>query len=319
MSLNEGVLSGAFDDLHCHVGFMADPDQLEKDATAQGSNILAVSVTPEDYRHLLLKLKRPSESPVGCDAERLCEASAEKLDGNSLDGFVESLAHTVLDNSGSACVGSTLHIALGLHPWWVPDNDESLAKVLTEFDAYFPAANYIGEVGLDFSQRHRATKEYQEKAFKHIVNNCSQRGAVLLSLHCVQAYPEMLSLLEESDAVHTCTCIFHWFSGSSQQLIWAIRQGCFFSIGKRMLTSKRGREYAKAIPEDRLLLETDAPSVAIQNNEIPAVSYAFAQVQEELQETLRLLANVRRQDPSHLAGVIKKNVKQLFNLKEFMH
>ncbi len=319
MSLNEGVLSGAFDDLHCHVGFMTDPDQFEKNATAQGSNILAVSVTPEDYQHLLLKLKRSSESPVGYDAERLCEASAEKLDGNSLGGFTEGLSCTVLDNSDSSCVGSTLHVALGLHPWWVPDDDESLAKVLAEFDAYFPAANYIGEVGLDFSQRHRVTKEYQEKAFKHIVNRCSRRGGSLLSLHCVQAYPEMLSLLEESGVVHTCTCIFHWFSGSSQQLTWAIRQGCFFSISKRMLASKRGREYAKAIPEDRLLLETDAPSVAIQSNEIPTVSYTFAQVQAELQEALQLLANARGQDPSHLAGVIKKNVKQLFNLKEFMH
>ena len=86
-----------------------------------------------------------------------------------------------------------------------------------------------------------------------------------------------------------------------------------------MLSSKRGREYAKAIPENRLLLETDAPFVLIRNNEIPSVSYTFKQVQDELHEVLSQLAVLRKIEVGVLAGVINKNAQYLLNLKDFMH
>ncbi len=56
--------------------------------------------------------------------------------------------------------------------------------------------------------------------------------------------------------------IFHWFSGTSDDLTRALADGCYFSAGPRMLVSRRGREYARQIPLDRLLLETDMPSRA---------------------------------------------------------
>ena len=86
-----------------------------------------------------------------------------------------------------------------------------------------------------------------------------------------------------------------------------------------MLASKRGREYVKAIPENRLLLETDAPFVTIQNNEIPSVPYTFKQVQDELYEAIANLAAIRKCEVDYLAGVINKNAQYLLNLKDFMH
>ena len=55
-------------------------------------------------------------------------------------------------------------------------------------------------------------------------------------------------------------CIFHWFTGTSDELARARQRGCHFSINEHMLKTKRGREYARQIPLERLLLETDAPS-----------------------------------------------------------
>ena len=136
-----------------------------------------------------------------------------------------------------------------------------------------------------------------------------------MSLHCVQAYSEMFDLFKQTKVLSCCTGIFHWFSGSSQDLMQAIKSGCYFSISKRMLSSKRGKEYVKAIPEDCLLLETDAPHVPIQDEAIPVVSYSFEQVQEELQETFHLLAELRNQDSCHLAAVIKKNAQRVLSLK----
>ncbi|MBE6471190.1 MAG: TatD family deoxyribonuclease, partial [Coriobacteriaceae bacterium] len=39
----------------------------------------------------------------------------------------------------------------------------------------------------------------------------------------------------------------------------AVRAGCYFSVNARMLATRRGREYARILPGERLLLETDLP------------------------------------------------------------
>ena len=69
----------------------------------------------------------------------------------------------------------------------------------------------------------------------------------------------IMDMLEEYELLEDNTIIFHWFSDSSAQLKRARELGCFFSVNAFMLQTKRGREYAKAIPLDRLLIETDLP------------------------------------------------------------
>ncbi len=278
----------ALSDMHCHVGFMSDPAVFVKDAQNVHSRILAVSATPQDYGAL-----------------------KEKLFRDSREAFGSSIAQVGLMQS--------VFLALGLHPWWISSDKTLLEKQLQEFDTFFLETPYIGEIGLDFSSRRAQTKEWQVRAFDHILKRCADRGQLLLSLHCVQAYPELFTCLEKSGALKQCKGIFHWFSGSSEHLRYAIQQGCYFSVSKRMLASKRGREYVKAIPENRLLLETDAPFVTIQNNEIPSVPYTFKQVQDELYEAIANLAAIRKCEVDYLAGVINKNAQYLLNLKDFMH
>ena len=70
----------------------------------------------------------------------------------------------------------------------------------------------------------------------------------------------MLDLLQEANTLARHRVILHWFSGTSDDLNRAVTAGCHFSVGPRMLASRRGREYARQIPLDRLLLETDMPS-----------------------------------------------------------
>lgn len=265
----------ALSDMHCHVGFMADPCRFVQEAELAQSCVLAVSATPCDHR------------------------AFQSAFSNNDPQFVFP--------------------ALGIHPWWVPDTEEEVVCLLNEFDSLFFSVSCVGEIGLDFSSRRVHTKEWQIRVLEHILKRCKERGQILFSLHCVQAYPELFTCLEKSTVLQNCVGIFHWFSGSSEHLRYAIQQGCYFSVSKRMLASKRGREYAKAIPENRLLLETDTPFVAIQNNEIPSVPYTFKQVQDELHEAIVKLAAIRKCGVDYLAGVINKNAQYLLNLKDFIH
>ena len=81
------------------------------------------------------------------------------------------------------------------------------------------------------------------------------------------AATEVLDVLEETGCLApggegSCACILHWYSGPSDQLQCAVRLGCFFSINPCMLQTRRGREYARILPAERLLLETDLPPSA---------------------------------------------------------
>lgn len=306
MSLIESV----FDDMHCHVGFMSNPCQFAREAEKAQAHVLAASVTPQDYLRLSATLSEGlAEVSAAVSPEALDVSSAVSPEASS-----EALSRQYAKGTSSKRF-TFVHSGLGIHPWWIPEDKENVNQLLNDFDGAFSGTKVIGEVGLDFSRYHLHTAENQKEALSFIFRRCADRGGFVLSLHCVQAYSEMFDLFKQTKVLSCCTGIFHWFSGSSQDLMQAIESGCYFSISKRMLSSKRGKEYVKAIPEDRLLLETDAPHVPIQDEAIPVTSCSFEQVQEELQETFRLLAELRNQDSCHLAAVIKKNAQQVLSLK----
>lgn len=310
MSLTESV----FDDMHCHVGFMSNPCQFAREAEKAQAYVLAASVTPQDYLRLSATL---SEGLPEVSAAVSPEVSSETTEA-APDVSPETSSEVLSCQYAKGTISKRftfVHPGLGIHPWWIPEDKENVNQLLNDFDGAFSGAKVIGEVGLDFSRHHLHTAENQKEALSFIFRRCADRGGFVLSLHCVQAYSEMFDLFKQTKVLSCCTGIFHWFSGSSQDLMQAIESDCYFSISKRMLSSKRGKEYVKAIPEDRLLLETDAPHVPIQDKAIPVTSCSFEQVQEELQETFHLLAELRNQDSCHLAAVIKKNAQRVLSLK----
>lgn len=154
-------------------------------------------------------------------------------------------------------------VGLGLHPWWVSADALERAQQFELFDELAPGASLVGEVGLDFGAAHVATRDAQREAFAHICRVSAQQAVSsprVLSIHSVRAAGAALDILAETDALEACTCVFHWFSGTSEELARAVRAGCLFSVGPRMLATKRGRAYARSIPAKRLLAETDLPS-----------------------------------------------------------
>lgn len=262
----------AYSDAHCHVAFMADPDTFAHDAHQAHASVFAVTTTPSEYRRLMQ-----------------CETASHHL-----------------------------AIGLGLHPWWVPADEAELHELLSEFDGLFDDARFIGEVGLDYSMRRVETKDHQLQVFSHIVNNCAKGVSTegssqrrVLSIHCVRAYDDALLLLDRSGCARKCDCIFHWFSGSFDHLQRAISLGCSFSVSERMLSSKRGREYAKVVPLDRLLLETDAPFVDDPLSAHPMVPYTYGEVAEELRRTAAQLAELRNESLSDLSAALAQNASFL--------
>ena len=128
----------------------------------------------------------------------------------------------------------------------------------------------------------------------------------VMSIHSSKAAACVLDILEQTGCLDACTCVFHWFSGSQDELSQAIDAGCLFSVNERMLKTKRGRAYARAIPEGRLLLETDAPPK-------PAARFSPEAHISQLERTIGLLAEARGADVTALAERIACTSRSLFS------
>lgn len=164
-----------------------------------------------------------------------------------------------------ACNRSNIFAGIGLHPWWLADGRCGTAEInlLCEVAAQ---ERLIGEVGLDFSARFAGSEPLQIQAFDRLCDALVQHPLAgrVISIHAVRSAGTVLDALESygllTPSPNSPAIIFHWFSGTSNEFVRARNASCFFSVNERMLATKRGREYARQIPLDRLLLETDAPA-----------------------------------------------------------
>ena len=147
---------------------------------------------------------------------------------------------------------ANVRVGLGQHPWWIESSDMPL------FDELLPSTPWVGEVGLDFSPK-RPLHDKQRETFFHIASLCAAAGGKTLSIHAVRAAGTVLDILEQTGCADNCTCIFHWFSGSTDDMWRAIRAGCWFSVNEMQARTRRAKEQLKLIPKERLLFETDLP------------------------------------------------------------
>lgn len=177
-------------------------------------------------------------------------------------------------------------VGFGMHPWWVQE-EAATQKIVELLEEHEPFA--LGEIGLDFGPRHISAREAQLATFEAILQWAAKTGNHLLSIHAVHASSEALEALERTGALTNNTCIFHWFSGSQPELTRALNGGCYFSVGQRMLATKKGRAYVNMLPTDRLLLETDQPQPDEEN-------FTFAQLQQSLQTAADKLCAIKGPD-----------------------
>lgn len=326
-----------FFDAHCHVFFMTDPAAFIRQTAKANSGVFAVSVTPDEYVAGTAALSRADIiKGRGTACFSMCVTAAGKVfdrattqklyDRKAADtatiqeGCDQKAADRVttqkLCDRKAADTALTSVAGLGLHPWWVASDSQQRALQLAEFDRHLSETCFVGEVGLDFSRRRAATKQAQVEAFDHIARSCahlSRETSVprVLSIHCVHAFDDAFSILSSAGCLESCICVFHWFSGSFDQLHLAIDEDCYFSVSERMLSGGKGREYAKVIPQSRLLLETDAPFVRDPELNHPCVECSYSQVEEELENTLHMLASVRKQTEESLLHAINHNASRL--------
>ena len=228
----------------------------------------------------------------------------ERADASALSMTVDPRDYATARERLAGC--ANVRVGLGLHPWWVRNAEQAalLAESLVE---QLEGARLVGEVGLDLGPRHIDTAGPQLETFERVMRACATiapEGAAI-SLHAVNAVDEVLDVLGRTGCLTRHTCILHWFSGTSDQLWHAVDAGCLFSLGELSLRTRKGREYARILPAERLLLETDLPPE--QGEEFAAEEHV-----DSLERGLAGIAKARAIEPSVLAETLAVNSARVF-------
>ena len=196
-------------------------------------------------------------------------------------------------------------LAAGLHPWWVRDASDANALC-----GLLPNTRWVGEIGLDAAPRHSATWDAQLATFERICSVCAEtsdpEAPKVLSIHAVRSAGTVLDVLERTGAAERCRCVLHWFSGTTDELWRAVRLGCLFSLGEHSLATRRGREYARILPEERLLTETDLP----EGENTPTTA---EDVIASLERTITGIATARKSTPDEVRALVARNAAALLN------
>jgi len=119
-----------------------------------------------------------------------------------------------------------------------------------------------GEIGLDYYYD-LSPRQMQRDVFRKQLQ-IARRLRLPISVHCRDAWSEMIVILKEERHEEAPGGILHSFTGSPAQALEGLTLGFLLSFSG-MITFKnaeRIREAAKVVPLDRILVETDAPYLA---------------------------------------------------------
>ncbi len=207
-----------------------------------------------------------------------CDSHAHLNDGafdNELDAVLErarAAGVTRIVNVGTddrssvkaleqAVKHTGLYVTVGLHPHEASRFDDNMLAFFDSLAADEHVAA-VGETGLDYHYMHSPREAQIASLQAHL--DLAESLALPAVLHCREAYPELAGILEERAARgHHTPWMVHCYAGTPEELERFIALDCYFSLGG-MVTFRNYRNQAvvRRIPEDRLLLETDAPYLA---------------------------------------------------------
>lgn len=148
--------------------------------------------------------------------------------------------------------------ALGMHPLRANEG----IREIQAFKRMAPYVDYIGEIGLDYSDAGSSTKNIQNRLFDHVLDAIKDRQR-FITLHSRKAENEVLARLRRYNIK---SAVFHWYSGSLSVLDDLLSAGYYISANPSMTTTSTGKKVLARTPRDRILVESDGPYVKVGSN-----------------------------------------------------
>jgi TatD DNase family protein len=163
----------------------------------------------------------------------------------------------------------------------------------------------IGEIGLEYHYDN-SPHEIQRQVFMKQLQLAKEVNLPVV-IHSREAKKDTLEIIKESGVGKG---VLHCFSGDIDMAEKAMAMGFYISIAGPVTfkNAKRPREIAKVIPDDYLLIETDAPYLA------PEPFRGKRNEPAYIVNTARVIAELRGISLEDLARVTTLNAKRLFKI-----
>ncbi len=195
--------------------------------------------------------------------------------------------------------------SVGIHPHEADQHvDVDTQRLLAATQAEKVVA--IGETGLDYYYD-KSDREQQRASFRSHIDAARQSGLPII-VHMRDAEDDASAILSEEMAKGRFGGVIHCFTGTQAFAETALALGFYISLSG-IVTFKNARDLqavALTIPNDRLLIETDAPFLAPVPHRGKTCEPAF------VADTAAFLAELRGQNVSDLAATTAANFYQLF-------
>lgn len=204
-----------------------------------------------------------------------------------------------------------IYTSVGVHPEYADRYPDLQVDDLLEYTDN-PYVAGIGECGLDYYYNEDIKEDQLRVLEVHI--EAAQKSGLPLIIHNRASDEDMIHILTKAYKQKPFKGELHCFS-SSENLCKAALDIGFYVSASGIITFKKSedlRQIFKTVPNDRLLIETDAPYLAPvphrgQRNE-PAFVVNTAEVLAQIKDMpIEELAELTSQNFFNLFGKIKKN------------
>jgi TatD DNase family protein len=169
-----------------------------------------------------------------------------------------------------------------------------------------PAVKAIGETGLDHFRTGPEGRGAQESSFRAHIQIAKDSGKALV-IHDRDAHADVLRVLAEEGAPDRV--VFHCYSGDAAMARTCAEAGYYLSFAGPVTFKPNDalREAAAVCPQDRLLVETDAPFLT------PMPFRGRPNAPYLVPLTVRALAAARAEDVDELCSAIAANGRRAFS------
>lgn len=213
----------------------------------------------------------------------------------------------------AAAYPGILYATAGVHPHHASDytdKSDALIRDLVRKDNVVA----VGECGLDYF-RNFSPREAQLDAFRRQLDIAKDSGLPVF-LHQRDAHDDFVEVLEPALPALS-RAVAHCFTGEGESLHEYLAMGLYIGITGWICDERRGKhlhDIVSVIPDDRLLIETDAPYLFPRT--IEPKPKTRRNEPAYLVEVLRIVAGARGQTIEHVAEITTANAIRFFDLDE---
>lgn len=198
-----------------------------------------------------------------------------------------------------------IYSAVGIHPEAAEtDCSDGWTDKLVDF-THHDKVVAIGEIGLDYHYE-ELDRDVQKKVFARQLELSVDLGLPVI-IHDREAHQDTLELVKR----YRPKGIIHCFSGSAETAYEFLRLGMYIGF-TGSVTFKNASKIllaAKAVPDDRILLETDSPYMS------PVPFRGHRCDSSLIPYTAERLAEIRGTDAQTLIDMARENGKRIYNIE----